>query len=148
MGAHEGVATIPVDLAVHRLADGGEGVVAFVLSPVVEGVPDVVALLSDLDHPTTRQGARVVGLAAPGRVAGRPIERDPPRVEVDGGHHGVEAAQLGVPQVEELGRRHRPSLPARASTGTTSPPTTLLQPVRERFDVDSLTGIVDDVLSS
>ncbi len=87
--------------------DRPSGVVA------VEGVPHVVALLADVDHRGGRPGCRCRGAGRP-RSGRRPSGRARlagVRSAVDGGHRGVEAAQLGVAQVEELGRRHRPSLP-------------------------------------
>ena len=79
VGAHEGVAAIPVDRAVHVVADRRQRVVA------ADGVPDVVALLAHVVDRQPGELAGVVGLAAAGRVEGGAIEGDPAALGVDVG---------------------------------------------------------------
>ena len=103
MGAHEGVATLPVDLPRYVLALGRHRIAR-------HRVPDLVALHPDLGDLCIRQPPGVVGLAAAGRVEGGAVEAHvvPPHL----GHAGLEGPQVGVTQAQQL--RHQPE--------ATSPP--------------------------
>ena len=92
VGAHQGVAPLPVDLAL----DLGAG-----RKRSLDLVPDEVALLLHSGHRQTTQHARVVGLAAAGGIEGGAVERHPTLPHL--GHRGRERSQVGVSQVEELG---------------------------------------------
>ena len=94
MRAHQRVPALPVERSFHPLADGRTVAVG-------EHVPHGVALLAHVHHGDASEHAGVVGLPAARRIEGRPVERDP--IAVNGGDHGVEAPQRGLPEVEQLG---------------------------------------------
>ena len=97
MGAHEGVAALPVELAVHLVPHRGQRAVT------ADGVPHVLALLADVGHRQPGEDAGVVGLPPAGGVEGGAVEGEPATLRVDRDHRGVERAERCVPQVQQLG---------------------------------------------
>ena len=102
MGAHEAVATVPVERALDLDAHPGHG--------ALERVPHVGALLAHLDHlrlaAVPPQRAGVVGLAAAGRVEDRGIERHARTVHI--GDRGTCGPHVRVVQIQQFsGHRDR-----------------------------------------
>ena len=96
VGAHQGVAPLPVERAgdpgPHLGGAAGDGVPHHVVAPHVgDGGRPAVPL----------QCAGVVGLPAPGGVEGGGVERHPALV-VHRHHRGAERPQLGVPQIQTV----------------------------------------------
>ena len=109
VGPHQGVPAVPVDGGGDGLARAGQRAVAF------QGVPDVVALLADVDHALAGDPTGVMGLAAPGGVEDGPVQAHPACLGFDGGHLDVGLPQVGVAQVERFGR-HRSIVAGRVVT--------------------------------
>ena len=96
VGAHVAVAAVPVD----RTPDRGPRLRRRLA--VGELVPDLVAVLDDVDHVQVPDRPGVVRLAAAGRIERGPVEGDP--APVDSGHDRLELGQVGVVEAEEIGQ--------------------------------------------
>jgi hypothetical protein len=111
VGPHQRMPPLPVDDAVHGVADLGQAVGAL----AAERVPDHAAVpLADVHDGQPAELPGVVWLPAARRIEGGPVEPDLPLPGVDLGHDGVEFLQVGVPQVQQVGR-HRAHSAARSS---------------------------------
>jgi hypothetical protein len=95
MRAHELVAAVPVDFTTHDRTESRE--------LAIDRVPDGVAFLADVGDARAREDAFVVRLPTTSRVERGAVESDAARLTVDLRHGGVELAQIGVAQVEQLG---------------------------------------------
>ena len=109
VGAHERVAPVPVELAVHGVADGRQRPIA------TEGVPHQVAVLAHLGDRQPGEGAGVVRLPAAGRIEDGAVERHPALVRVDLDDACVDLTQLGITQEQQLGGHRPPFWPVRGT---------------------------------